>query len=326
MTRIIVTGASGVLGSAVFSAFTAPPSQYTVLGLSHTSSAPGLTPLDLLDKAAVERAWKDFAPDWVVHCAAERRPDVAERDPAGAERLNAGVPAHLAALASQLHHRLISISTDYVFPGTHPPYTPSSEPRPLNLYGRTKHLAEQALAPYPGIASAVRVPVLYGPVKTPSDSAINVLEEVVRDQSGRVYGMDDWQVRYPTNVLDVAAFLVRLVELQKPLPPIIHFTAPAAYSKYTLSLAFGRLLSLPTAHIRPEKPDESAPPPPGGAQRPRDCRLSMRETDALFGLVEGEGEPAEGRSWQGVEVVKWFEGWFREEEARKNALVQAQAA
>ncbi|KZO94162.1 NAD dependent epimerase/dehydratase [Calocera viscosa TUFC12733] len=321
MPRIIVTGASGVLGSAVYSAFTSTSSsqkeqengneKYTVLGLSYSTPVPGLTPLDLLDPPAVEKLWEEFKPDWVVHCAAERRPDVAERDPERAERLNAGVPGHLASLASKHSHKLIYISTDYVFPGTTPPYSPSSPPHPLNLYGRTKLLGELALAPYTGVATSVRVPVLYGPVKKPSDSAVNVLEEIVRDQSGKKYKMDDWQVRYPTNVLDVAGFLVRLVELAKPLPQIVHYTAPHTFTKYTLCLAFGTLLSLPTAHIIPDVPDPSAPVPAGGAQRPRDCRLSMRETDALFGLAEDEGE---GGSWQGQEVVKWFEGWFAREE------------
>jgi len=307
MSRIIITGASGVLGSAVYSAFTSQ--EYTVLGLSYTSRVPHLTALDLLDAEAVERAWEAFKPDWVVHCAAERRPDVAEKDPERAERLNAGVPAHLASLASKSGHKLLYISTDYVFDGRSPPYTPSSTPNPLNFYGRTKLAGEQALAPYPGSCSSIRVPVLYGPVKTPSDSAINILEEIVRDQSGKVYKMDDWQVRYPTNVLDVAAFLRRLVELNKPLSPTIHYTAPHAFTKYTLCLSFAQLLSLPHSHITPDVPSEQAQAA-AGAVRPKDCQLSMRETDTLFGLEE-EGEAA---SWMGHEVVQWFGGWFKLEE------------
>lgn len=87
----------------------------------------------------------------------------------------------------------------------------------------------------PGSASkgqrvALRVPVLYGPCPKPSDSAVNILLDIVRDQSGKTYKMgmsimlaqlillisayfnaDHWATRYPTNVEDIAAFLVQLV-------------------------------------------------------------------------------------------------------------------
>lgn len=56
----------------------------------------------------------------------------------------------------------------------------------------------------------LRVPVLYGPAPKNSDSAVNILLDVVTDQSGKQYKMDHYATRYPTNVLDIADFLVRL--------------------------------------------------------------------------------------------------------------------
>jgi S-adenosylmethionine synthetase len=66
----------------------------------------------------------------------------------------------------------------------------------------------------------------YGPAPSNTDSAVNVLLDVVRDQSGKQYTMDHYQTRFPTNVLDIASFLVRLAgkELNFPLPrpPTVH--------------------------------------------------------------------------------------------------------
>lgn len=76
--RTIITGASGVLGSAVREAFASAPS-VDVLALSHSRSGTGLTQLDLLDAPRVEATFTDFKPDWVIHCAAERRPNVAAK-------------------------------------------------------------------------------------------------------------------------------------------------------------------------------------------------------------------------------------------------------
>lgn len=50
----------------------------------------------------------------------------------------------------------------------------------------------------------------YGPAPQNSDSAVNILLDVVQDQSGKTYKMDHYATRYPTNVVDVANFLVRL--------------------------------------------------------------------------------------------------------------------
>lgn len=34
--------------------------------------------------------------------------------------------------------------------------------------------------------------------------------DIVQDQSGKTYKMDHYATRYPTNVVDIASFLVRL--------------------------------------------------------------------------------------------------------------------
>ena len=50
----------------------------------------------------------------------------------------------------------------------------------------------------------------YGPAPDNKDSAVNILLDVVADQSGKQYNMDHFATRFPTNVLDIADFLVRL--------------------------------------------------------------------------------------------------------------------
>ena len=50
----------------------------------------------------------------------------------------------------------------------------------------------------------------YGPAPSNADSAINILLDVVQDQSGKTYKMDHYATRYPTNIVDIAGFLVRV--------------------------------------------------------------------------------------------------------------------
>ncbi|KAK7437900.1 hypothetical protein VKT23_018335 [Stygiomarasmius scandens] len=234
-----------------------------------------------MNKAEVDKVFTEFKPDWVIHCAAERRPDVAEKDPEAARRLNAQLPAHIASLSKSLGFILVYISTDYVFDGTSPPYTPTSKTNPIQLYGITKRDGEEAVLGFDGTKVVVlRVPVLYGPAPKNSDSAVNILLDVVQDQSGKQYKMDHYATRYPTNVVDIANFLARLTDVKKPLPPILHYSAAEPFTKYEMCLIFAKILGLPHSHIIPD-----AEPPKGEAavSRPKDCQLYTRETEDLIG-------------------------------------------
>jgi len=199
-------------------------------------------------------------------------------------QLNVDVPECLAQLSKQHSFTLIYISTDYVFDGTSPPYTPSAATRPLQHYGQTKRDGEVAVLSVDGAKAVVlRVPVLYGPAPKNTDSAINILLNVVQDQSGKQYNMDHYATRYPTNVVDIAGFLVRLADLsyrkKGSLPPIIHYSAAEPFTKYEMCLIFSHILSLPHTHIIP---DAEVPTSAGATTRPRDCKLYTRETEDLF--------------------------------------------
>jgi dTDP-4-dehydrorhamnose reductase len=73
--------------------------------------------LDLGDAAAVAAAIEAHRPRAVVNAAAWADVDICERDPAGAFRVNAEGPGHLAAACARRDIRLVHISTDYVFGG-----------------------------------------------------------------------------------------------------------------------------------------------------------------------------------------------------------------
>jgi S-adenosylmethionine synthetase len=63
-------------------------------------------------------------PNYIIHCAAERRPDVSEKDPAATLRLNVEATRTLATVAAEIGSWFLYISTDYVFDGSNPPYFP----------------------------------------------------------------------------------------------------------------------------------------------------------------------------------------------------------
>src|SRR5262249_54007687 len=111
-----------------------------------TIYAPTRADLGLTDEAAVMRAVS--ARNWaaVINAAAFTAVDKAESEILAAWRLNALVPAILAAETAPKGIPLVHISTDYVFDGAADrPYMESDAVGPLGVYGASKEAGEQAV-------------------------------------------------------------------------------------------------------------------------------------------------------------------------------------
>ena len=135
--KILVTGATGQLGSDVCAALRAREMEHRGVG----SAA-----LDITDAGAVQQYMNVFRPDAVIHCAAWTAVDGAEEHPEEARRVNVDGTRNLAAACRAVGARMLYVSTDYVFPGTGTEfYRPDALTGPLNVYGRTKLEGENAV-------------------------------------------------------------------------------------------------------------------------------------------------------------------------------------
>src|SRR5690606_7702236 len=139
--RIVLTGASGLVGSAF--ARTAAAAGHEVFGIvgRFGGTLPGLTEqvsVDLSDPEALRRHLDGWRPQAIVNCAAISEPAACDDDPEDSERLNVDLPATLARAARQRDVRLVHVSTEQVFAGDRPPYRTTDPVRPINRYGRQK--------------------------------------------------------------------------------------------------------------------------------------------------------------------------------------------
>ena len=163
MTRILVTGGAGYVGSVSVEAFLAAGHEVVVLD-DATTGHPGAIPDGATfhlgtyaDTAAVARLLEDERIEAILHCAARSLVGESGRDPAKYYRDNvAGGVALLEAARTTGVGRIVFSSTAAVYgvPDTTP--IPEDAPlRPINPYGETKRTFEGALRWY-GAAYGLR--------------------------------------------------------------------------------------------------------------------------------------------------------------------------
>ncbi|KAI9791352.1 MAG: hypothetical protein M1833_001543 [Piccolia ochrophora] len=287
---VMVTGATGLLGRQVVTAFQRAGWDVVGTGFSR-AKPPSILKVDLADREQVEKVLTDNKVQVVVHCAANRFPDKCDADPDGARALNIEASRALAEATQTRSILLVYISTDYVFPGNQgdAPYETDAPTAPPNLYGQTKLDGERAILSVTeptGLGVVLRVPVLYGPAETPSESAVNVLLDTVwkaQEKNAKIK-VDDWAIRYPTNTEDIGRVLVDVADRYSgakdlaELPKILQFSSEDRYTKYEMCKLLSEIMALPIDGLVGNREGND---PTAAVQRPFDCHLSTKRLKDL---------------------------------------------
>lgn len=151
--RVVVTGGAGFIGGNLTRSLLASGHEVLVIDDLSTGSMDNLDPraafrkLDILDDGIAD-VIGEFAPDGVVHLAAQASVAVSLRDPARDRLVNAEGTRRVALAARQAGaRRMISASSAAVY-GTPEslPLTETSRTEPLSPYGESKLEAESLLA------------------------------------------------------------------------------------------------------------------------------------------------------------------------------------
>ena len=279
MFKVAVIGGSGLLGRVLVDEL-ARQDGWQVAATAFSRPSPQMAALDVRDAQAVERFIERTAPDAVVIAAAERRPDICERDPALARALNVDAVRTIAAAANRCGAWTLSISTDYVFDGTHPPYRHDSAPAPLNAYGHSKLEGERALTGTAKRGCVLRLPLLYGPIVSWSESAVTSLVPAIATSAAAAAEpatMDAWAIRYPTFTPDVAFVIRQMLELHargETVSGIVQWSGDEPMTKYEIAVRIAEALQL-DARLTPQyTPTDSTP-------RPHNCHLASNRLEAL---------------------------------------------
>ncbi|HYF62096.1 MAG TPA: sugar nucleotide-binding protein [Herpetosiphonaceae bacterium] len=188
---LLITGGGGVLGQAFARICAVRGIPCRVLSRQE---------LDIARPAAVQAALAEIKPWAVINAAGYTKVDQAEGEAGACFRANSVGAAVLAAACAASGVGLVGFSSDLVFDGEQAvPYLESDRPAPLNIYGRSKALAEQRIrAIMPG-ALIIRSSAIFGPWDE-ANFVSSVIATLARSE--RVVAPDDWQVS-PTYLPDL---------------------------------------------------------------------------------------------------------------------------
>lgn len=200
--KVLVTGANGQLGWDVVKEL--QKQNIECYGTTRKD-------FDIIDFEETEKFITNYMPNAVIHCAAYTAVDKAEDEQGLCYLVNASATENIAEICKKINAKMLYISTDYVFDGTKIGfYEVDDKPNPINVYGKTKLLGEQAVQRILDKYFIVRISWVFGEhgnnfVKTMLRLGKKRKElNVVADQYGS-----------PTYTVDLAPLLVEMIQTEK---------------------------------------------------------------------------------------------------------------
>lgn len=207
--RVIVIGASGLVGGSCFSLFKMDKKnqvvgtflKFPIVGLQH------FDPRDNNDLSHVRNEKYDV----IIHTAGFTNVDQCEVDAPLSYHSNVETTAILSELAQATKAKLVFISTDYIFNGASGPYSEESEPDPLNIYGQHKLEAERKITERIVNYLIIRVTNVYGDEARSKNFVARLLMDARNGVEKEIVVAND-QYATPVNSYDIARSIKVLVE------------------------------------------------------------------------------------------------------------------
>lgn len=252
MSRILITGSSGYLGSHLCRFFESD--DVFAIYKENKPSSEKVEPIqmDLLNSEDLNLLFKEIRPDYVIHLAGIIPSQLSNYDENFIIQMNVELTKQIASLSHSYNSFLIFTSTDLVYEEgdnikeTHPL-------KPLNLYAQTKYQAEESIFRFGKYFLILRTALMYGfsisKHKSFFDFAFMQLLNGVE-----IKAFYD-QFRNPLFVEDAAKFIIELTKRKLPNQDIMNFCGFEKLSRYEMVLETAKVFDLNKDLIKKESCD-----------------------------------------------------------------------
>jgi dTDP-4-dehydrorhamnose reductase len=267
MQKILVTGASGQLGSEL----KVGSECYSQFAWIFADRA--LVSLDNL--SMLKNQLVDIHPAIILNCGAYTAVDKAETEPELADIVNHQAVQIIAQYANENQVKLIHISTDYVFDGTSAVALPEEAvTRPINVYGATKRAGELACLEANPDAIIIRTSWVYSRF---GNNFVKTMQRLLQERE-TISVVND-QIGSPTYAADLAQAMMDIVTAQEWIPGIYNYSNEAEISWYEFVLAIQEIGGY-TCEVK-GIPSSSYPTP---AKRPAFSLLNKTKIRKVYGV------------------------------------------
>jgi len=282
--KILVTGASGLLGHAVA---LAAQESHEVTAQYRRHIPPALrkvVQLDITDTGALEKLFREAAPDITIHCAAISDPVTCEKQHTIVTAVNVPATHALASLCEESRSRMIFISTDLVFNGRRGMYVEADPVDPISFYGESKVKAEKAVRDLCRNHAIARCCLLYGHSPSGRRGTDERILDALRHGKEVALFTNEW--RTPACVPDLARALVKIAE--SDFTGTLHCGGADRISRYDFGLKICRAAGVDPSRIAAKKIEDVVSVPPRAPDVSLDsAKIARRLGIRLLGVDEG---------------------------------------
>jgi dTDP-4-dehydrorhamnose reductase len=250
--KILITGANGLLGQKLVDLLDGDLTVELIAtarsSLRHPLKRGTYLPLDITEISAVERVLAQAKPQVVINTAAMTQVDQCETDRELCWTNNVTAVGNLAGACTRNGIRLIHISTDFIFDGSHGPLDESAKPNPLSYYGASKLAAEEIIMKGRLDWAILRTVLVFGITRDMSRSNIVLWVKKSLEEGKTIQVVND-QWRTPTLAEDLAVGC--LLAAKKNARGIFNISGPEMMTPYDIAIRTAGFFKLDKALIKP---------------------------------------------------------------------------
>lgn len=248
--KVLVTGSSGLLGTYLLVELLKAGSEIYAAYKDNKPlvSHERITPVQM-DIAYVDTCLNisRISPDVVIHTAGMTDVDECEKNPLQALLYNFAGTANVAEGARLAGARLIYISTNDIF-GYDGPHDELSTPKPINIYARSKLLAEDAVI-MRGVDFIIVRTSFFGWCNRPNHSIAHKVVNTLRSNTQIKMAIDQDSTMIYAG--DLASILVKFCNVSRRFMSVVHLTSEEALSRYEFGCMLARQFNLDSDLIVP---------------------------------------------------------------------------
>jgi len=281
---VLITGVNSLLGKYCAEQLS---KNYQVWGTYHKQfpnlaalriARHHLIRLNVANQEQVTNLIYKLKPNYIVHLAARSNIEDCEKFPKEANLINVISTKHILKAIKNTPIHLVFSSSNAIFDGKNPPYQENDQPQPLNIYAKTKWLAERLIQSQAKYFTILRFASIFGwPPKGARDNDVTYYLNKLR-QTVPLYLVND---RFYNPVFALRAAIAIDKVIKKKQYGIFHIAGQDRITRFTFIQTLVRAFNL---NQKPTLIPVASNFFPHLVNRPKDSTLTTAKMESVLSL------------------------------------------